>query len=56
MSDAADLRSLAAWIRRRFGGVLADLEAVDCGSLDVLLYCADDLVVPPGEMEVDQRR
>jgi hypothetical protein len=23
--------------------MLTDLELVDCGSLDVLLYCADDL-------------
>ena len=25
--------------------MLADLELVDCGSLEVLLYCTDDLAV-----------
>jgi hypothetical protein len=33
----------------------ADLESVDCGSLDVLLYCADDLAVSArGEVEAER--
>jgi hypothetical protein len=37
--------------------MLADLEFVDCGSLDVLLYCADDLAVTGrGDFEIDRSR
>jgi hypothetical protein len=37
--------------------MLADLELVDCGSLDVLLYCADDLVVTRRrDFEIDRSR
>ena len=36
------------WVRRSRDVMLADLEVVDCGSLEVLLYCTDDLVVAGG--------
>ena len=43
MTDGIDLRHVPRWIRRSFDAILADFKVVDCGSLDVLLYCADDL-------------
>jgi hypothetical protein len=30
-------------MRRSFDAVVAEVHLVDCGSLEVLLYCADDL-------------
>jgi hypothetical protein len=45
MTDAVYLRRLPNWISRLFGELVADLKLVDCGSLDVLVYCADDLTV-----------
>jgi len=37
--------------------MLSDLELVDCGSLDVLLYCADDLTeTGQGDFEIDESR
>jgi hypothetical protein len=54
-SDRIRLGRRASWISRSFGAILADLELVECGSLDVLLYCADDLAVTtPGDLEADQ--
>jgi hypothetical protein len=47
-ADAVGLRRLVGWVRRSFGAMLSDLEAVDCGSLEILLYCADDLAVSGG--------
>ena len=38
-------RRLSGWVRRSFDVVAADLRPVDSGSLDVLLYCTDDVAV-----------
>jgi hypothetical protein len=38
-------RRLAAWVRRSLDAIVADVKPVDCGSLDVLLYCTDDVAV-----------
>ena len=32
-------------VRRSFDLIAAELELIDCGSLDVLLYCTDELAV-----------
>jgi hypothetical protein len=57
LTDRIGLRHLAGWVRRVCGAMLADLELVDCGSLDVLLYCADDLAVTGrGDVEIDRSR
>jgi hypothetical protein len=45
LSDGIGLRRLVGWVRRSCRAMLADLELVDCGSLEVLLYCTDDLAV-----------
>ena len=42
-TDWLGWRRLAGWLRRSCRALLADLELVDCGSLEVLLYCTDDL-------------
>ena len=53
--DRTGPRRLGGWISRSFGAMLADLEFVECGSLDVLLYCADDLAVTmQGDLEADR--
>ena len=44
LPDAIGLRRLAGWFSRSYRAMLADLEPVDSSSLDVLLYCTDDLV------------
>jgi hypothetical protein len=57
LTDRTGLRRLAHRVRCSCGAMLADLELVDCGSLDVLLYCADDLVVTRGrDFEIDRSR
>jgi hypothetical protein len=57
VTDRIGLRNVTGWMSRKFGAVLAEVESIDCGSLDVLLYCADDLVITtPGETEVGQAR
>lgn len=49
------LRGLADRVKGSCGAMLADLKLVDCGSLDVLLYCPDDLVmVARGDLEIDR--
>lgn len=54
MTDGIGLTHVPRWIRRSFDVILADFKVVDCGSLDVLLYCADDLEVSaPGNLELD---
>lgn len=45
LTDAIGLRRRADWFKRSCRAVLADLEPVDSGSLEVLLYCTDDLVM-----------
>jgi hypothetical protein len=55
LTDRIGLRRAADWVRRSCDAVLADLELVDCGSLDVLLYCADDLAVTGrGDVEINR--
>lgn len=43
MADALGLRRLPAWATTLFGPLVADLKSVDSGSLDVLVYCGDDI-------------
>ena len=45
LAERIGLRRLADWVRRSCRAMLADLELTDCGSLEVLLYCTDDLAV-----------
>jgi hypothetical protein len=57
MTDRIGPRSLASWMSRAFGAIMADLRVVDSGSLDVLAYCADDLAAgTPSDLEVDRPR
>ena len=42
--DAIGLGRLADWVRRSYRAMRAEIEPVDSSSLDVLLYCTDDLV------------
>ena len=42
---ANGLRRLAGWLKRSWRAMLADLELVDSGSLEVLLYCPDELAM-----------
>lgn len=60
-------RRLPSWMSRSFDALADDLRLVDCGSLDVLLYCPDDVVAggpgstglpgPPTDVsELDARR
>jgi len=43
MTDTMRLGRLRGWMGRFVGPLLADLKFVDSASLDVLVYCADDL-------------
>lgn len=43
MTDEIELARLPAWMRRLRGALFADLKLVDSGSLDILVYCRDDL-------------
>jgi hypothetical protein len=45
LADRIGMRRLAGWVRRSCRAMLADLELTDCGSLEVLLYCTDDVAV-----------
>jgi len=47
--DPIDLGRLRARMSRLFGALLADLNIVDCESLDVLVYCRDDLAGSTGD-------
>lgn len=54
MTGRSGPRRLTRWISRSFGAMRDDLEFVESGSLDVLLYCADDLALAArGDLEVD---
>ena len=44
MTETIDLGRRPARMSRLFGALLADLKSVDSGSLDVLVYCRDELV------------
>lgn len=37
---------LPAWMNRSLRAIAAELKSVESGSVDVLLYCPDDLVTP----------
>ena len=52
MTDAIELRRAPNRMSRFFGALLADVRLVDSGSLDVLVYCRDDL---PGSGPGDWR-
>jgi hypothetical protein len=57
VTDWIGLERLAAWMRRSFSATIDELKLVDCGSLDVLLYCEDDLVAgTAGDVNVDRDR
>jgi hypothetical protein len=44
---------LPGWVSRTFAAMTADLRLVDCGSLEVLLYCTDDVAVSaPGDRKL----
>lgn len=43
--DGRGFRRLPWWMSRPLDALAADVRLVDSGSLDVLLYCADDVVV-----------
>ena len=45
LTDGVGVRRFAGWVGRSCRTVLADLELADSRSLEVLLYCPDDLVV-----------
>jgi hypothetical protein len=45
LMDAIGLRRLSGWLERSRRAMLADFEPVDSGSLEVLLYCTDDLAI-----------
>ena len=50
MIDECGFPRPSGWMSRAFAAMTADLRLVDCGSLDVLLYCPDDVAVsPPGD-------
>jgi hypothetical protein len=50
MIDGLDARHPCGWMNRAFAAIAADLRLVDCGSIDVLLYCTDDVAVSaPGD-------
>jgi len=45
MTDTIGLRRLAGRLKRSWGAMVADVEPVDSSSLEVLLYCPDDLAI-----------
>jgi hypothetical protein len=48
-------RRLPEWMNRSFDALAAEVKLVDSSSLDVLLYCADDLASGgPREAEVER--
>jgi hypothetical protein len=42
-ADGVGVRHVAEWMSRSVEAVRAELRFVDCGSLDVLLYCPDEV-------------
>jgi hypothetical protein len=44
MTETMGLGRRTTRVSRLFGALLADLKSVDSGSLDVLVYCRDELV------------
>ena len=51
-SDGAGVRDVAGWMSRSVEAVRTELRFVDCGSLDVLLYCPDDVAANTIDPEV----
>ena len=53
MIETVDLGRRSARMSRLFGALLADVRFVDCGSLDVLVYCPDDVAgSAPGDRQL----
>ena len=50
--DRTRVRGVAARLSRSVEAVRAEFRFVDCGSLDVLLYCADDVAASTRDPEV----
>jgi hypothetical protein len=50
--DGTRVRAGAGWMSRSVEALRAELRFVDCGSLDVLLYCADDVAASTRDSEV----
>ena len=51
-SERTGVRGVADWMTRSVETMRAELRFVDCGSLDVLLYCQDGVAVSTREPEV----
>jgi hypothetical protein len=50
LSGVVRIRCVPNWISRLFDLLVADFKLVDCGSLDVLVWCVDELAVgSPGD-------
>jgi len=45
LTDGVGLRRFAGWVSRSCHAVVADLELADSRSLEVLLYCPEDLAI-----------
>jgi hypothetical protein len=58
MTDGIGPRRLADWMTRSRSAMLAEFKLVDSGSLDVLLYCEDDLAAAstPADAEAERAR
>jgi hypothetical protein len=55
MTGGIGLWRPAGWMNRFCSAMLAELKFVDCGSLDVLLYCPDDLLAStPGDARAER--
>jgi hypothetical protein len=56
-TDRAALRGLAGWMSRSLDAMRAELQCVDSGSLDVLLYDTDDVAAStPRQLEAERPR
>ena len=55
ISDELASPPRSGWMSRAFDALTADLRLVDCGSLDVLLYCTDDVAAgAPGDTSLTE--
>ena len=52
------LPRVSGWMSRAFTAITADLRSTDCGSLDVLLYCPEDVSAsaPPERKLIEPAR
>lgn len=51
-TDRTAVRGVAEWMSRSVETMRAELRLVECGSLDVLLYCQDDVAASARDPEV----